>query len=222
MVRFCHFSNVVVTIMLTKLYCRSFTRNCLKSLYLLFFHYNSFTGHIPPSFGELESLYYLQMNNNKLSGTLPHELSKLTQLMNLEVQSNGLTGTLPHHLIDNMPMLQNLVLLDNKLHGKIDLTLTDPSQLRLEYIDFGSNQFTGTIPANLFEISSLQSISFVSNCMHGTIPTAAICGAERLKQLYLGGVGTADKCQTEFYLNIAMHIMLNSICQAQFQNVYFK
>jgi Leucine-rich repeat (LRR) protein len=59
------------------------------------FSFNSLTGHIPSSFGNLSSLQQLQLSVNKLSGPVPPELARCVSLTNLELDNNQLTRSLP-------------------------------------------------------------------------------------------------------------------------------
>lgn len=68
---------------------------CLKGLKLLNVSYNSLSGNIPSSFGNLESLESLDLSHNQLSGSITETLKKLRELTNLDVSNNQLKGKIP-------------------------------------------------------------------------------------------------------------------------------
>lgn len=61
-------------------------------------------------------------------------------------------------------------------------------------IQLSNNQFTGTLPEEIFSLARLSDFVAVSNCFRGTLP-AAICNAKELSTLALDGLRTASSCR---------------------------
>ena len=57
---------------------------------------------------------------------------------------------------------------------------------RLDFADFAENQFTGNIPASLFNIPTIRIVYLANNNLEGPIPPN-YGNARRLKDLYLNG-----------------------------------
>ena len=122
----------------------------------------------------------LLIPSNNLQGIVPFELIQLQHLRLLSLSHNALVGTLP-----------NLAPLG-----------------RLEYLDFGSNKLSGTLPDWVGQLSLLKLLSFENNRLSGSLPeslpaltdlvtldvqknsieggTDVLNGLYNLKYLYLG------------------------------------
>jgi Leucine-rich repeat (LRR) protein len=167
----------------------------LKNLMTLDLGNSGVSGTIPPEFKSLRSLYRFWLPKNEIEGTIPDltgmgslwRSNMLVQLQNnrlsgsmdglaaltyspsgtLMLYSNKLTGTIPTKLFDSCPSLLDLQ--DNLLSGTI------PSRIFNNVITtilLQQNQFNGTIPTptGTTERLSLQSVSFSSNRLTGSIP----------------------------------------------------
>jgi Leucine-rich repeat (LRR) protein len=66
--------------------------------------YNTLTGSIPESIGDLSNLKRLYLRNNNLSGNIPSIFGTLLNLLRLKLQENFLTGQIP----ENICTLENL------------------------------------------------------------------------------------------------------------------
>jgi serine/threonine protein kinase len=80
--------------------------------------YNSISGTLPPSLGNLTSLAVLNLAFNRFSGTLPTELAQLTELETLILSTNSLSGSVPSFLA-TMTTLTMLDLSTNLFGGKM-------------------------------------------------------------------------------------------------------
>ncbi|KAL7188136.1 hypothetical protein ACSBR1_038071 [Camellia fascicularis] len=122
---------------------------------------NHFIGTIPPALGNLSALRWLYMLTNNLQGQIPIELGKLSNLEVLQLFENKLTGTIPSALF-SISTINFLALAINQFHGSLppNLGLAFP---KLETIFMGANQFFGTIPASLANVSGL---------LGGVLPTS--------------------------------------------------
>ena len=137
---------------------------------------------------------YVRLLSNNLSGPLPPELAALSQLRSVFLQENSLSGTIldawPQRLeildlsMNQLtgdvggnfpPLLQYLNLGENRLTGTIDEMidgLKKTTQLNILYLQ--SNQFVGTIPSALADLSSKYASSFYlqDNNLTGKMPDA--------------------------------------------------
>ncbi|KAK3153894.1 hypothetical protein QOZ80_2BG0182910 [Eleusine coracana subsp. coracana] len=123
-----------------------------------------------------------------LAGTLDAlDLASLPSLSSLNLSSNALTGTFFFRSSNvSVPLLsfKSIDLSNNNLSGPIPATL--PMVMpNLEHLNLSSNQFTGSIPPALANLTRLQSLVLGSNLLVGGVPPAlgAISG---LKTLELG------------------------------------
>ncbi|KAL3334236.1 hypothetical protein AABB24_030800 [Solanum stoloniferum] len=93
---------------------------------------NFFTGSIPPSLSNASRLETLVISANLLEGNIPEEIGNLHNLKYLSIEANQLTGievvaftnnslsgNLPNGLCNHLPILKELHLSINKLHGHI-------------------------------------------------------------------------------------------------------
>lgn len=106
------------------------------------------------------SLTHLDLGKNKIS-KLPNEFAVFKDhLKHLCVSENNIDNQSLEMIVD-LPALTSLDLVNNKLNesnfSKLRFKATN-----LEILDVSANTFT-IIPANFYEITSLQSLSFSSN-----------------------------------------------------------
>ena len=129
----------------------------LSELRLLILQWNSrlncdgLTGQIPPSLGILTNLWELDLSENRLSGTIPDALGNLESLEILDLSDNRLSGEIPSSL-GNLENLYALDLRSNQLEGQIPEKLAELPNLEELYLSGSGNEFTGCIPATLFDI----------------------------------------------------------------------
>lgn len=96
--------------------------NKLGALKALFLSGNSFSGQIPDYFFDpMNSLKKLYLDNNQFSGPIPSSLKEASALMELNLASNRFSGEIPSL---DLPSLQELDLSNNELKGPIPATLS--------------------------------------------------------------------------------------------------
>jgi Leucine-rich repeat (LRR) protein len=185
----------------------------LENLYLLTFLYlsnNSLSGTIPTELGNLTIVSVIYLDNNQLTGSIPSQLSNLASLTDLVLDSNYLSGSIPSQLgnLDKLNTLDlsynnlngeiptsfnqlyNIVvflLTSNKLTGNIDGIFDSNNQTLLRNIDLVNNLFSGSIPSNVFDLSSLETFAISNNCIKGSLPIE-ICSSTTLSSLILDGI----------------------------------
>ena len=98
--------------------------------------------------------------------------------------------------------LTELFVHDNILSGNLINVFNGSHQSMLTTVQLSNNHFTGELPEQLFLSKSLQAMSAVSNCFHGTIPSS-ICINDNLMSLVLDGLVCASSCQTKILPGIS-------------------
>ncbi|KAG2306577.1 hypothetical protein Bca52824_026325 [Brassica carinata] len=141
-----------------------FSRRAIKTLYL---SNNNFSKEIPRSIflnlannhlsGKLADIFAnecilrsLNVGHNQLVGELPRSLLDCSSLEVLNMEHNRINDTFPFWL-ESLPNLHILVLRSNEFHGSLQYHPKVASfypQLRI--IDISHNDFTGTLPSDLF------------------------------------------------------------------------
>ena len=134
-------------------------------------------GSIPSQLGELTGLRELRLAwGNRLTGSIPPQLGRLTRLTFLNLAANHLSGPIPPELGSIGPQLTHLVLsapqpLPNGvgLTGSIPAQLGNLSGLTSLYLD--GNRLTGSIPPRLGRLLKLSWLHLTRNQLTGAIPT---------------------------------------------------
>ena len=134
-------------------------------------------GTIPAQLGQLSALRELRLAwGNQLTGSIPPELGRLTRLTFLNLAANHLSGSIPPELGSIGPQLTHLVLsapqpLPNGvgLTGSIPAQLGNLSGLTSLYLD--GNRLTGSIPPRLGRLLKLSWLRLTRNRLTGAIPT---------------------------------------------------
>ncbi|XP_027939890.1 probable LRR receptor-like serine/threonine-protein kinase At3g47570 [Vigna unguiculata] len=129
---------------------------------------NDLVGTIPPSLGNLSSLQNIFLARNHLVGSIPHVLGRLSNLKIVNLALNSLSGVVPDSLY-NLSNIQILALANNQLSGIL------PSKMQLGFPNlqaflFGANQFSGTFPSSVSNITGLQAFDISYNGFSGPIP----------------------------------------------------
>ncbi|CAL9003110.1 unnamed protein product [Prunus brigantina] len=147
----------------------------LKNLSILILAGCSFNGKIPDELGDLAELSFLALNSNNFSGAIPPSLGKLSKLYWLDLADNQLTGTIPistYHSpgLDLLLKAKHFHLNKNQLSGIIPAKLFS-SKMALIHLLLDGNRFTGTIPATLGLIKTLEVLRLDTNALAGNVPS---------------------------------------------------
>ncbi|XP_047940770.1 receptor-like protein EIX1 [Salvia hispanica] len=150
---------------------------------------NALGGPIPDALIEkLVLIEYLDLSNNTLEGQIPKSLWNLSHLCVLVLYENDLRGNL-EELFGSKPakgILKSLQILDlarNELHGSVpDLRAFSAS---LTEVYLGTNNFTGSIPLSIGQLSELQVLDLSSNSLNGVVSESHFDKLGKLKKLDL-------------------------------------
>ncbi|RLN12365.1 LRR receptor-like serine/threonine-protein kinase GSO1 [Panicum miliaceum] len=165
----------------------------LKELFSVDLSNNSLSGPVPSNIGQLKRLYKLDISYNFLQGVLSEEhLANLSELSTLVLSSNSLkisvgTNWLPPFQLFELSLrscplelqLPQWLRTQTKLHT-LDLQNTGTigplpdwlwaSLTSLVRLDLSSNLLTGTLPASLVHMKSLDYLKLDSNKLEGQVP----------------------------------------------------
>ena len=130
---------------------------------------NNLEGSIPPQLGNISSLQVLSMFSNKLRGEVPTSLGQLKKLTFLNIAYNMLSGMIPQPIY-NLSHLNTLHMGNNHLQGKLPLNIgvTLP---KIEVFIIWRNQFHGTIPFSISNVSNLLQFDISINNFVGGVPS---------------------------------------------------
>ncbi|RVW62784.1 Receptor-like protein 12 [Vitis vinifera] len=184
----------------------------LTNLEILYLIENFISGPIPTWIGNLRRMKRLDLSNNLMNGTIPKSIGQLRELTELYLDWNSWEGSriyrglqLPY-AIPEWLWKQDFSWLDlsrNQLYGTlpnslsfsqgalVDLSfnhLGGPLPLRLNVgsLYLGNNSFSGPIPLNIGELSSLEILDVSCNLLNGSIPSSI----SKLK--YLGVINLSN------------------------------
>lgn len=147
----------------------------LKEVYL---NYNDFKMPLPIDISNTTGLTKLEMAGNKIYGTIPSEYGRLYNLKKLVLSENALSGTIPSLLFptdsnSGLPALEELYLEKNDFNG----TLPDAigNMTFLHTLRLSNNNLNGTIPSTLGKLgqftNKVKKVNLEGNRFSGYIPT---------------------------------------------------
>ncbi|KAK7261359.1 hypothetical protein RIF29_27668 [Crotalaria pallida] len=134
---------------------------------ILILRSNKFNGSIPSQICQFSNLQALDLANNRLSGPLPNCLSNITSLVNEDTLDARSTGEIYNYLPIRPSSLFHYEDLPLFVKGQ-DLDYLKTSNL-VRVLDFSNNDFSGSIPTELFSLIALHSLNLSHNHLTGKI-----------------------------------------------------
>lgn len=156
--------------------------------------HNNISGPLPIEIGNLANLVNLDISHNPIGGAIPVEIGNMTSLTALRAFESGLTGTAPDQMW-RLSNIQYIVLGQNhelnvQLPSGLDTLIqlreisipnTQPlatsfptaiySLVNLESLDFGNHQLTGTLDAQIGNLTNLRGLWLWGNQLEGAFPS---------------------------------------------------
>lgn len=121
---------------------------------------------------KMTSLTLFDAGFNAIMGEFPWQVLELPNLRFLSLRGNAFTGRLPPSLGQGLPNLRILRVDDNRLEGTIPSFSQSKS---LTHVFLGTNQFSGSIPADFLEsvpAAEKITVDLSNNKLTGSIPTS--------------------------------------------------
>ncbi len=166
-----------------------FTSKTSPNLGFLRLEGNLFSGKIPDEYGYLPVLSGFEVGNNMLTGSLPYSFRNLNRLETFSCSQNNLNGTI-EIFFRFKPALATLDIAQNDFTGLMFpqfINYTTESTLnlwpRLRVIKNYNNKLSGTLPSIKFT-KALNYVDFGGNLLTSTIP-GWFGQVETLATLYL-------------------------------------
>ncbi|XP_022142500.1 receptor-like kinase TMK3 [Momordica charantia] len=143
----------------------------LSSVRVLALDYNPFNATVgwslPDELARSVQLTNLSLVQSNLAGPLPEFLGTLPSLTALKLSYNRLSGTIPKSFGQSLMQILWLNDQDTGMTGPIDVI---PSMTSLTQLWLHGNQFSGEIPENIGDLSSLYDLNLNRNQLVGLIP----------------------------------------------------
>uniref|UniRef100_A0A0D9WQ99 non-specific serine/threonine protein kinase n=1 Tax=Leersia perrieri TaxID=77586 RepID=A0A0D9WQ99_9ORYZ len=172
----------------------------LRRLRLLSMAGNQLTGQIPESLAGLPDLHTLDLGNNRLDGTIPCGLllpSSPSLKVLILANNDGLSGQIPDQFYSSqlfhvdlsrnsvtgtLPLLPQTVryfsVAANSMQGSLDSAFGNGSApVDLAFLDLSMNNFSGSIPREVFALPSASSLLLSRNNFTGPIAVPASASA---------------------------------------------
>lgn len=127
---------------------------------------NHFNGAIPNKLSNLSRLQVLDLSNNNLSDGLT-VFDSMISLRFINISRNSFSGVLPSY--KNLSNLGQFYASQNSLQGFFNTTICQHSP-KLTALDFSSNSFNGTLREGLSLCTQLEKLCLSSNKLAGSLP----------------------------------------------------
>nr|VDD59362.1 unnamed protein product [Brassica oleracea] len=136
----------------------------LTGLVGLYLDGNNFTGSLEMGLLKSKKLTLLDISDNMFSGMLPLWIGKMSSLSYLYMSGNQLKGPFPFQLQSRW--LEVMDISHNSFSGLIPKNVSFPSlrELRLQ-----NNEFTGSVPGNVFNAAALLVLDLRNNNFSGIV-----------------------------------------------------
>ncbi|XP_006663115.1 probable LRR receptor-like serine/threonine-protein kinase At3g47570 [Oryza brachyantha] len=142
----------------------------MSALAILALSFNLFEGSVPATIA-MNSLLTFDIAKNNLQGDLKFlsSLSKCRKLSTLQIDWNYFTGSLPDYIGNLSSQLTWFSLSANKLTGTLPANLSNLTGV--EVLDISDNQLHNAIPESIMMMENLQWLVLSGNSLSGSIPS---------------------------------------------------
>ncbi|KAK9159463.1 hypothetical protein Syun_005804 [Stephania yunnanensis] len=137
----------------------------LSNLESLVLSNNPLKGHIPPSIGNLSKLQDLVLRN---TSPLPLSMTSLEKVSKISLYGNQLSGEIHSHFLSNWTQLTVLNLGRNNFSGTIPFEIGNLSNLL--YLCLSENQISGSIPCSIGRLRNFKRLWLYRNQLSGSLP----------------------------------------------------
>ncbi|KAG0595427.1 hypothetical protein M758_UG165900 [Ceratodon purpureus] len=138
----------------------------LQHLSVLDLSQNNFDSDIPGMYPPM--LTDLNLSNNQVTGAFPYLLINIPSLISIKLNNNKLDGTLNGQVFSKLGNLSTLDLSNNEFTGSIPTEVGDLTSLQFLYLQ--NNKLTGPLPASLANLPVLDTLDVSNNRLTGYIP----------------------------------------------------
>ncbi|KAM3233982.1 hypothetical protein P3L10_019341 [Capsicum annuum] len=121
-----------------------------------------------PKLGDLRYMIFLDLQRNQLTGSIPPSIFNITSMKVIALSYTNLTRKLPTTICDHLPNLEGLYLMSNYLYAVIPPNLEKCRKLQI--LALGKNEFVGTLPRELANLTALTTSSTQILHLEGEIP----------------------------------------------------
>jgi len=125
------------------------------------------TGKICGSLAELYHLRVLNLSDNYLSGSLPAELFKLQNLEVIDVSNNDFTGSINRGMCRTSTGIRVLNFYNNHFSGEVPKDLANCTSLH--YLSFAKNSLSGSLPESVFQLQNIRQLYLQDNWISGLL-----------------------------------------------------
>ncbi|XP_019438628.1 PREDICTED: probable LRR receptor-like serine/threonine-protein kinase At1g74360 isoform X1 [Lupinus angustifolius] len=140
----------------------------ISGLSALYLGNNSFSRDIPDTLLNLTNLVFLDLSRNRFGEDIQDIFGKLKQVNFLLLHTNSYTGGLNSSGILKLPNIVRLDLSFNNFSGPLPVEISQLSSLK--YLMLSYNHFSGPIPHEFGNMLRLQALDIGSNNLSGRIP----------------------------------------------------
>lgn len=143
----------------------------------------TFTGEIPLNIGDLTKLTTLRLSGRALSGEIPNSLYTLSNLSSLDLGQNLLSGKFSGAIAIMSSSLTSLSLTSNQFTGSIPREIGQLTELK--NLNMDDNYFNFVSQADLGRLTKLEMLSIRNNALKGSLPSTIGNSLRNLRGLFL-------------------------------------
>lgn len=167
-------------------WCDALARSTPK-LQLLNLQFCRLSGPICASLSSLQSLAVIDLQYNHLSGPIPDFLTNFSSLKVLQLKRNKLEGWLSTAIFEHKKIVTINLYHNLGVSGHLPNFSTSN---RLENLNVGRTNFSGTIPSSISNLKSLKRLGLGAPGFFGDLPSS-IGKLKSLSVLHISGMGLA-------------------------------